>query len=449
MDAAGEAFRVARDWTDGRAASVAGEWRVADFWADLAADHGRGGDPRTAARAGAYAAAAVRAFLDALVGGAGRVAAILYVHAAAPRAWTEEEVAFVRGVAERARAAAERARAEERLRAEGARLRLALDAGRLGAWELDVATGAAPVRSPRHDAIFGYAEGPPPEWGFGTFMRHVLPEDRDRVERSFRAAAEGGAAEWHFECRIRRAGDGSEHWIEARGQPVRDAEGRPARLLGVVADVTERKRAEERRALLANELNHRVKNTLAVVQALALQTARGAPDLPSFSAALQARLIALARAHDLLTQREWEGAPLDAVVRAALDSLAAGAARVDLSGCAAGAVLAPAAALALAMALHELATNALKHGALSAPGGRVAVACRTDPDGGANLVEWVERGGPPVAGPPGRSGFGLRLLGRGLASQTGMAADLRFEPDGLRCTLRLPPARAAPGGATP
>ena len=105
--------------------------------------------------------------------------------------------------------------------------------------------------------------------------------------------------------------------------------------------------------------------------------------------------------------------------------------------------------LALAMALHELATNALKHGALSAPGGRVAVACRTDPDGGANLVEWVERGGPLVAGPPGRSGFGLRLLGRGLASQTGMAADLRFEPDGLRCTLRLPPARAAPGGATP
>jgi two-component sensor histidine kinase len=179
-----------------------------------------------------------------------------------------------------------------------------------------------------------------------------------------------------------------------------------------------------------------------VVQSLALQTARGARDLPSFAAAFQARLIALARAHDLLTRREWEGAPLAEVVRAALDPTSGGdAARVDLGACASDALLPPPQALALAMALHELATNALEHGALSAPGGRVTVACETDPGDGARVVEWVERGGPPLAGPPARRGFGLRLLERGLALQAGVAANPRFEPEGLRCTLRRPPTR--------
>ncbi len=104
--------------------------------------------------------------------------------------------------------------------------------------------------------------------------------------------------------------------------------------------------------------------------------------------------------------------------------------------------------MTLAMAVHELAANALRHGALSVPGGRVSIACRTAADGGgAPVVEWVERGGPPVAGPPARRGFGLRLLERGLAAQAGAAADLRFEPEGLRCTLRLPPSpRAARPG---
>jgi PAS domain S-box-containing protein len=203
-----------------------------------------------------------------------------------------------------------------------------------------------------------------------------------------------------------------------------------------------RARAEAGRALLVKELNHRVKNTLAVVQSLALQTARGAPNLPAFSAAFQARLIALARAHDLLTREDWAGAPLGAVARAALEPMAIDGARLDLSGCASGSVLPPGAALALTMALHELATNALKHGALAAPEGRVRVACRAaaEPGDAAPVVEWVERGGPPVAGPPARRGFGLRLLGRGLAAEAGVGADLRFEPEGVRCTLRLPPS---------
>jgi PAS domain S-box-containing protein len=314
-------IRIERDWTRGTAASFAGEHRLMDYWAGFVEELRRGEvvaigdtarDPRTAASAAGFAAVGVRACVHVPVTREGRVVALLYVHDAAPRRWTEEEVDFVRGVAERAWAA------------------------------------------------------------------------------------------------------------------------------------TERAQAEERRALLLAELNHRVKNTLAVVQALALQTARSAPDLPSFVSAFQARLIALGRAHDLLTQADWRGATAEEVVRTELR----GEERADLGGCASPAVLPPVQALALALALHELATNAAKHGALSTPEGRVFVACRTDPADGATLIEWVERGGPTVSGPPVRHGFGLRLLQRGLARQAGMEAELRFEPEGLRCTLRLPVrANAAAGRA--
>ena len=118
---------------------------------------------------------------------------------------------------------------------------------------------------------------------------------------------------------------------------------------------------------------------------------------------------------------------------------------MDLSGCAAaGVFLPPGAALTLAMAVHELAANALRHGALSVPQGRVSIACKTAAEGGAQIVDWVERGGPPVAGPPARRGFGLRLLERGLAAQAGMGAAIRFEPEGVRCTLGLPPLPIGP-----
>jgi len=248
--------------------------------------------------------------------------------------------------------------------------------------------------------------------------------------------------------------DGARLWASGLSMALRgaaaDPESPPPGLLVVMRDRTDRRRAEERRELLVKELNHRVKNTLTVVQSLAAQTARGAPDLPTFGAAFQARLIALARAHDLLTREDWVGAPLGAVVRAALEPLAIESARVDLSGDASGVVLPPGAALALAMTLHELASNALKHGALSVPGGHVSVACRAAPDSAdaAPVVDWVERGGPPVAGPPAKRGFGMRLLGRGLATQAGMGADIRFDPEGVRCLLRVPAVRGTPREAT-
>ncbi len=376
----------------------------------------------------------------------GRFRASLYANNRAPRRWSAEDVALVEEVAARTWDAVERARAEAALRESEGRRRAALDGAWLGTWEWDTATGVA-VLDGRSRGIFGLA----PDWGdrAEAVFDRIHPADRPRVlAESLAAAAARGRLDTEY--RVPLPG-GGERAVASLGDALPGAGDRPARMAGVFADVTGRKLAEERRALLVNELNHRVKNTLAVVQSLAHQTARGAPDLPSFTAAFQARLVALARAHDLLTRESWEGAPLGDVVRAAL-ALGEGG-RVALDGCdgqGGGApVLAPAQALALALALHELGTNALKHGALSATGGRVSIRCGADRENGARVVEWLERGGPPIAAPPARRGFGLRLLERGLATQAGMRTDLRFEPEGLRCVLRLPPAEARSSPARP
>jgi PAS domain S-box-containing protein len=415
VDPAQEAFRVERDWTAGRVAGLAREHRLAEYWRGFAEEHGRGGavavgdverDPRTAARTGAYAAAEVRALVNVPIVERGRVAAILYVHQAAPRHWTAEEVAFVRGAAERAWAASARARAEAALREGKRRLRATQDHAGVGIHEVD-----REGRYARVSATFTRMTGYTAADLAGRCTWDLIEDEADRHEaRAAFARLVRGEIDGTAEQRPYTNKHGRRWWAEVTTTAVRDEGGRFLSAVRVLHDITERKRAEERRALLVAELNHRVKNTLAVVQSLAVQTARGAPDLPAFSSAFQARLIALARAHDLLTREDWTGAPLDAVVRAALAPLAVGRARLDLSGCASGAVLPPGAALALAMALHELATNALKHGALSVPEGRVSVACTASDaaDGGSSpVVEWTERGGPPVAAPP--SAARLRL----------------------------------------
>lgn len=207
----------------------------------------------------------------------------------------------------------------------------------------------------------------------------------------------------------------------------------------------ERAAAELRQTLMTRELNHQVKNTLAVVQAIALQIVRSTTDLASFGPSFQARLIALARAHDLLTQADWQGVCLSEVLQAGLAT--GGNIQVDLQDCPDDDILPSAQALSLTMALHELLTNAVKHGALSAPGGSVSVTCRMEADGTARIVEWTERGGPRLHGAPARKGFGMRLLGRGLAAQSGMVVRMDFRPEGLHCVLHLPRLALPPAAA--
>jgi two-component sensor histidine kinase len=205
-------------------------------------------------------------------------------------------------------------------------------------------------------------------------------------------------------------------------------------------DITELREAEERQKLLLAELNHRVKNTLTAVQSLAGQTLRSAESLETFGEKFGARLLALSRSHTLLARAAWPGAALGVVVAETLAPYRSprDETRIALAGPAVR--LGPTAAVALGMAFHELSTNAARHGALAVAAGRVAVEWRVDWRGGktqALELCWRESGGPAVA-PPQRSGFGRRLIERGLAHELGAEVGLDFAPAGLQCRIRLP-----------
>ena len=177
-----------------------------------------------------------------------------------------------------------------------------------------------------------------------------------------------------------------------------------------------------------NELNHRVKNTLATVQSIAIQTLRGADNLKSARNALDSRIISLAHAHDLLTDRSWSGADISDVVMRAASPFAPD--QFHLSG--PSVEISPHHALALSLALHELATNAAKYGALTAVEGRIHLAWRVE-DGMLHL-SWCESGGPAET-PPTRRGFGSRLLEEGLVQDLGGETKLDYAPEGVRCEI--------------
>ena len=219
-------------------------------------------------------------------------------------------------------------------------------------------------------------------------------------------------------------------WLSTK-TPLRGPDGQVEGLVGISLEITERKRDEDRLRLMVHELNHRVKNTLATVHSIASQTLRNAD--PALRQVLEARLHALAAAHDVLTSEHWDGAELHNVVAGALAPYGGEqSGRFQVSG--PPLRLLPRAALALAMALHELATNAVKYGALSteAPDGRVDLRWSTVDDG-LRLV-WSERGGPEVT-PPTRRGFGTRLIERSLAQDLRAKVQITFLSEGVTCTL--------------
>ena len=225
--------------------------------------------------------------------------------------------------------------------------------------------------------------------------------------------------------------------------PVKDAEGRVVGASKIARDITDRRRAEDLRALMAGELNHRVKNTLATVQSIAAQSLKGASDSQSRET-FDARLVALSRTHDLLSRDNWEGAALRELLLQELEPYRSEeGARFVVAG--PDLWLPPKAALALGMAFHELATNAAKYGALSKPAGQVRVTwevVRASEPSALRLV-WAETGGPPVERTA-RKGFGSIMIERGLSLELDSTVALDFRPSGLVCTvdMPLPPAGA-------
>lgn len=255
------------------------------------------------------------------------------------------------------------------------------------------------------------------------YQEHVVQEDIEPLRDRIRGVFERGEG-FLIEYRLTIPGQPL-RWVECRGRMVADENGEPYRFSGTAIDVTDRKTAEEQKHLLMEELSHRVKNTFAMVQAVVFQTLRGID--PTISDTLQSRLAALSRAHEVLLQRSWSSTMICDLMQRVLRLEAEGD-RFDLSG--PDFKMQPEAALSLSLLLHELATNAVKYGALSIDTGQVQVNWTLDD--GCFRLRWEERGGPPACEPV-RKGFGSKLVGMGICGSR--RTRLSYASEGFSATF--------------
>jgi PAS domain S-box-containing protein len=305
---------------------------------------------------------------------------------------------------------------------------LALAAGQMGSWEWNVARGSI-VWDQGQCEIFGVDPStfvPTLE----SIQPLINPEDFELLDRSFRKITKTTNT-FQTEFRVLRP-NGDVRWCTGTAAASFDEMGRPIWLSGVTSDITERKRAEERQILLAEEVDHRARNVVAVVQSIMRLTR--ADSIDDYIGALDGRIGALSNAHRLLAGSRWEGADLTRLVEEEFAPYrASGNERVKSRG--PNVLLPPATAQTIALALHELATNAAKYGALSVDPGYVELTWQTEP-GKLELV-WTESGGPQI-GPPDRRGYGSRAIVAGIERQLGGLVNFDWQASGLRCTLCVP-----------
>ena len=326
----------------------------------------------------------------------------------------------------------EQEEAGQKLRETEERFRLAVEAAPSGMLMTD-ADGRIVLINAQSEKLFGYSR----QELVGQTIEMLVPDkSRTRhpeLRRSYFAGPSARAMGLGRDLRARRK-DGTEFPVEIGLSPIATSQG--LMTLAAVVDISARKRAEAERELLIAELNHRVKNTLAIVQGLAHQTFHSSETGVGARKAFEGRLVALALAHNLLTQTNWAHASLEEIARLILNAGAGGASRILLSG--PSIQLPPKEALSISMALHELLTNAMKYGALSNEAGRISLEW-TRTDGAPPRLEliWRETGGPSVSAPT-RRGFGSRLLERTLAYDLDGEVSIAFDPNGLVCSIAAP-----------
>jgi PAS domain S-box-containing protein len=318
----------------------------------------------------------------------------------------------------------------ERLRGSEERRTLALSAGGMGSWQFDVASDHLEWDDGQY-RIYGVDPErfqPTPQ----TILDMIHPDDRTISPLLAGLAAEG--PKYQVEFRIVRP-TGEIRWCYGSAAIARDAAGSAVRLNGVSVDITERKRTEERQLLLAREVDHRAKNMLAVVLSILRLTRAGTT--PEFISTVEGRIQALAATHTLLSATRWEGANLRQIVDEELAPYRAGYSdRAVAYG--PPAMLLPSTAQAMALALHELATNAAKYGALSTEAGRLRLHWWIGKE--ALELEWTETGGPTTA-PPTSQGFGLTIVRSSIEAQFRGSVTYDWRPEGLRCRLAIPHAQ--------
>jgi two-component sensor histidine kinase/DNA-binding response OmpR family regulator len=328
---------------------------------------------------------------------------------------------------------------------------LALAAGQMGSWDWDLVHGDW-MWDEGQCRIFGVDH-----LSFKPSLDHVGalidPQDRLRFSEMIADFRRGDPRGYQTEFRVMRP-DGAVRWCFGTAAPTVDENGEVVRVSGVTIDITDRREAEQRQDLLAREVDHRARNALAVVQSIVRLTR--AHKVDDYVAAVEGRIKALARAHVLLSESRWHGADIAALVEEELAPYRVGEGeQIAISG--PNVSLLPHVAQGLALALHELATNAAKHGALSSAAGRVSLSWQQQPE--ALVLQWIERGGPRIVPPSARS-FGLKVIRASIEQQLGGTARFEWQPIGLQCMLAIPQgeaesldearkARAATDGGSP
>ena len=305
---------------------------------------------------------------------------------------------------------------------------LALAAGQMGSWEWDPVSGCF-VWDDGQYRIFG-VDPANFELSVDNVRALIHPEDWKHLQNAIKPAAPNTPSS-QSEFRVCRP-NGELRWCIGTAVASVDATDNVVRISGVTVDITDRKEAEERQALLAREVDHRARNALALVQSIVRLTR--SDNIKSYITAVDGRIGALARAHTLLAQSRWQGADLARLVNEELAPFRTdGPERITIAG--PDVSLEPRTAQTLALAVHELSTNAAKYGGLSVQPGRVAVDWELQPHG--LLLRWTESGGPTTQ-PPAAPGFGIRLIGASIERQLAGEAVFHWRPEGLHCTLRVP-----------
>src|SRR5499427_3732257 len=370
----------------------------------------------------------------------GRLLGTFAVASATRESFTDDEVAWLGTITNFLAQAWERFEAEQSLRASEERLRLSQEAGGLGHWDYDYASDTL-VWSDQTRTLLGVEPGEPPSRQL--LRSRVHPEARPRLEEHIARSAHLDADHIRpFEFRVVMP-NGVIRWLEDQDRVETSAAGLPVRAVGIVRDITARKAHEGHVQLLMRELDHRVKNMLSIVQAIARQTAAREPD--DFVVRFIERIRALSVNQDLLVRNEWQGADVEELVRTQLAPFTdLVGSRIVVHG--PKLRLNAAAAQAIGLTLHELATNAGKYGALSTDKGHVDVRWGTD--GRTLTMSWTERDGPPVA-PPERRGFGSMVIASMATEAVEGEVQLDYAPSGLVWRLSCPAANgleAAGGG---
>ena len=331
--------------------------------------------------------------------------------------------------------------ANRRLHNEQTLYQSALAAGRMGTWETDLVAKTR-LWTPEGMALFGI-NVPDGRGHVGgaqdEYWSALHPDDRYLMQK-FHELADNQDS-FTSEYRVVWP-DGTALWLRGHGRVVaRTPDGKAHRMVSIVADVTERKAAEDHAQFLMQELSHRSKNLLAVIQSISRRTARTTATMEEFEGRFGQRLQGLAASHDVLVRNSWQGAPLADLMRQQLmPFIDIQSPRVELSG--PDLSVTAEATQAIGLAIHELATNAIKYGALSVPEGKVKISWAFDRESRASpglLLKWVEQGGPPVV-PPSRNGFGHLVIGEMIERSLNAKVALDFAAHGLKWSISIPPS---------